>query len=77
MIMYYSQVQKIKEEKEKYWNEKVKYDFEIPDKNIALAFLQQAMKLLKKDMPRTGNIRTCRSSIKLRLKQVLKNGSAG
>ena len=40
---------KIKEEKEKYWNEKVKYDFEIPDKNIALAFLQQAMELLKKD----------------------------
>ncbi len=41
--------EKIKEEKEKYWNEKVRYDFEIPDKNIALAFLQQAMKLLKKD----------------------------
>lgn len=40
--------EKIKEEKEKYWNEKVKYDFEIPDKNIAMAFLQQAMKLLEK-----------------------------
>lgn len=40
---------KNKEEKEKYWNRKVKYDWEIPDKNIALAFLQQAMKLLKKD----------------------------
>ncbi len=38
-----------KQDKEKYWNEKVKYDWEIPDKNIALAFLQQAMKLLKKD----------------------------
>ena len=38
-----------REEKEKYWNETVRYDFEIPDKNIALAFLQQAMKLLKKD----------------------------
>jgi len=44
--------EKIKEEKEKYWHDltkKVKFDFEIPDRNIALAFLQQAMKLLKKD----------------------------
>ncbi len=43
---------KIKEEKKKYWRElteKVKLDFEIPDKNIALTFLQQAMKLLKKN----------------------------
>jgi tRNA1(Val) A37 N6-methylase TrmN6 len=41
-----------KEEKEKYRRElsaKVKFDFEIPDKNIALTFLQQAMKLLEKD----------------------------
>jgi hypothetical protein len=38
-----------KEEQKKYWDEKVKYDWEIPDKNIALAFLQQAMKLLKED----------------------------
>lgn len=43
---------KEKEEKDKYWDDltkKVKIDFEIPDKNIALAFLQQAMKLLQKD----------------------------
>ena len=43
---------KEKEEKDKYWNDltkKVKIDFDIPDKNIALVFLQQAMKLLKKD----------------------------
>jgi len=36
--------------KEQYWqdlSEKIEFDFEIPDKNIALAFLQQAMKLLK------------------------------
>jgi len=35
-----------------YWQElqaKVKFDFEIPNKNIAMAFLQQAMKLLKKE----------------------------
>jgi methylase of polypeptide subunit release factors len=41
---------KKKEEKEHYWQElsaKIKFDFEIPDNNIALAFLQQAMKLLK------------------------------
>lgn len=36
--------------KEQYWQDlskKIEFDFEIPDKNIALAFLQQAMKLLK------------------------------
>jgi len=36
--------------KEQYWQDlskKIEFDFEIPDKNIALAFLQQAIKLLK------------------------------
>jgi len=36
--------------KEQYWQDlskKIDFDFEIPDKNIALAFLQQAIKLLK------------------------------
>ena len=36
--------------KEQYWQDlskKIEFDFEIPDKNIALAFLQQAMKLLR------------------------------
>ncbi|MFC1603685.1 class I SAM-dependent DNA methyltransferase [Planctomycetota bacterium] len=40
------------EEKGRYWRElsaKVEFDFEVPDTNIALAFLQQAMKLLKKE----------------------------
>jgi len=40
-----------KDEKEKYWEDtisKIELDYEIPDKNIALLFLQQAMKLLKK-----------------------------
>ena len=40
-----------KKKKEKYWKDltkKVKFDFEIPQKKIALLFLQQAMKLLKK-----------------------------
>ena len=39
-----------KEEKDKYWNsilKKVELDFEIPQKSIALLFLQQAMKMLK------------------------------
>lgn len=41
-----------KEEKEKYWDDlakKVEFDFKIPRNKIALLFLQQAMKLLKKD----------------------------
>ena len=41
---------KRKEEKDKYWEsltEKMEFDFEIPQKKIALLFLQQAMKLLK------------------------------
>jgi len=36
--------------KKQYWQDlskKIEFDFEIPDKNIALAFLQQAIKLLK------------------------------
>lgn len=41
-----------KKKRDKYWNDitttKVRLDFEIPDKNIALLFLQQAMKLLDK-----------------------------
>ena len=43
---------KEKEEKDKYWKdliEKVEFDFNIPYRSIALLFLQQAMKLLKKD----------------------------
>jgi hypothetical protein len=42
---------KRKEDKDKYWNDlakKVEFDFEIPQKKIALLFLQQAMKLLEK-----------------------------
>jgi methylase of polypeptide subunit release factors len=42
---------KDKEKKEKYWEDtisKLELDYEIPYKNIALLFLQQAMKLLKK-----------------------------
>lgn len=38
------------EKKEQYWQDlskKIEFDFEIPDKNIALAFLQKAIKLLK------------------------------
>ena len=41
-----------KKKRDKYWNDitttKVELDFKIPDKNIALLFLQQAMKLLDK-----------------------------
>lgn len=40
-----------KNEKEKYWQDitnKIETDYAIPDKNIALLFLQQSMKLLKK-----------------------------
>jgi len=40
------------DEKERYWQDitnKIEIDYEIPDKNIALLFLQQAMKLLEKD----------------------------
>lgn len=36
--------------KKQYWQDlskKIEFDFEVPDKNIALAFLQQAMKLLR------------------------------
>jgi len=39
-----------RKKKNQYWQDlskKIEFDFEIPDKNIALAFLQQAMKLLK------------------------------
>jgi methylase of polypeptide subunit release factors len=41
-----------KTEKEEYWRSvtnKVEIDFAVPDNNIALLFLQQAMKLLKKE----------------------------
>ena len=44
-------IKKKKEERDKYWDdlaEKVEFGFEIPQKKIALVFLQQAMKLLKK-----------------------------
>ncbi|RPJ77764.1 MAG: hypothetical protein EHM20_05505, partial [Alphaproteobacteria bacterium] len=40
-----------KKARDEYWNDitaKVKPDFDIPDKNIALLFLQQAMKILEK-----------------------------
>jgi hypothetical protein len=43
---------KEKELKDKYWadlRDKIVFDFEIPDNNFALLFLQQAMKLLKAD----------------------------
>jgi methylase of polypeptide subunit release factors len=41
-----------RKKKEQYWqdvSEKIELDYEIPDKNIALLLLQQAMKLLRKD----------------------------
>jgi glutaredoxin len=41
-----------KEKRDKYWNDitaKIERDYEIPYKNIALLFLQQSMKLLKKE----------------------------
>ena len=43
---------KAKGERDKYWRSltgKLSTDFEVPNKNIALLFLRQAMKLLKKD----------------------------